>query len=80
MQKREEMRDEGDLGFFLGNMRKTIEEREEDFFFRGELEDRGRRLREKKKESSRGILGDFFFEQDSEENCRHGNHFSGWNF
>ena len=32
MQKREERRDEGDLGFFLGNMRKTIEEREEDFF------------------------------------------------
>ena len=34
MQKREERRDEGDLGFFFGNMRKTIEEREEDFLER----------------------------------------------
>ena len=33
---------------------------EEDFFWRGELEDRERRLREEKK-NSRGILGDFFF-------------------
>ena len=48
MQKREERRDEGDLGFFLGNMRKTIEERGGGFFFlRGELEDRERRLRER---------------------------------
>ena len=40
----------GIWGFFLENMRKTIREREEeDFFWRGELEDRGRRLREKKK-------------------------------
>ena len=57
MQKREERRDEGDLGFFLGNMRKTIEEREEDFFFRGELEDRGRRLREGEK----GVLEEFWW-------------------
>ena len=48
-------------------------------FFRGELEDRGRDLRERKKRA----LEEFwriFFERDSEENCRHRDHFSGWNF
>ena len=48
MQKREERLDEGDLGFFLENMRRTIEEKKR-IFFGGELEDRGRRLREKEK-------------------------------
>ena len=38
-------------------MRKTIEEREEeDFFFRGEPEDRGGRLRERR----RGVLEKFW--------------------
>ena len=49
---------------FLGNMRKTIEERGEGlFFFRGELEDRGETSQgEKKKESSGRILVDFLNE------------------
>ena len=47
--------------FFLENMRRTIKEKKR-IFFGGELEDRGRRLRERKKESSGRILVDFLNE------------------
>ena len=50
MQKMEERRDEGDLGFFLGNMRKTIEERGEGFFLEESLKIDGDVLGREKRE------------------------------
>ena len=50
MQKREERRDEGDLGFFFGEYEKDKGGERGGFFFRGELEDRGRGRRKRKKE------------------------------
>ena len=79
MQKREERRDEGDLGVFFGEYEKdNWGERGGGFFLEESLKIDGDVLGREKREFWKNF--GWFFEWDSEENCRHGDHVSGWNF
>ena len=62
MQKREERRDEGDLGFFWEYEKDNWGEKEDDFFWEESLKIEGDVLGKEKKKSSGRILVDFLNE------------------